>query len=59
MGTAAADTGRGQRVKGRGGEAHWRCRRVLAGLDSSARVMIVVMWAGNKAEEGCQPILGD
>ena len=50
--------GRGQRAEGRGGGVRWRCRRVLAGLDCSGRVMIVVMWATRRKKAVIQ-FLGD
>jgi hypothetical protein len=46
---AAADTGRFERVED--GKCvgvigiYWRCKRVLVGLDSSSRVIIVIMRA--------------
>ena len=52
---AAADTGRFESAED--GEyigvigACWRCRRVLAGLDSSGGVMIVVMRATRRKKE--------
>ena len=53
---AAADTGRFERVEdgkyvGVVG-ACWRCRRVLAGLDSSGGVIIVIMLATRRKEGG-------
>jgi hypothetical protein len=52
---AAADTGRFKRVED--GKCvsiidiYWCCRRVLAGLDSSSRVIIVIMRAIRRKKE--------
>ena len=52
---AAADTGRFERVEDRKYigviDACWRCRRVLAGLDSSGGIIIVVMRATRRKKK--------
>ena len=48
---AAADTGRFERVEDGVVGVCWRCRRVLAGLDSSGGIIIVVMRATRRKKE--------
>ena len=58
---AAANTGRFERVEDGKYisvvEVYWRCRRVLAGLDSSSGVIIVIMQAIRQKKEALICIL--